>query len=139
MLLPAKVQVFFGVVCILAVLSCTMLVLWNYDEYPEARFEERMFKSKYEYPRLLEINMIVFLTTMISTSREALLVFSDRCLKYKVSPFLLGLINVTIKLICLTLFDFRLIHIYNTLITTRYTILFADITSLLLAESIRGK
>lgn len=131
-----KFQIVAAIACLTITLSCIVLVLLNYSDYPEARYEERMFGNRYEYSRLLEVNMIVFFATLLSTSRDTLLFAMNRLCKRRVHPALLNIMNITIKLTCLTLFDFRLIHIHNTLITTRYTILFADICSLLLAESI---
>lgn len=135
--LPGNVQVVLGLACLTCLAGCMALVLANYDETPDARFEGRLFRGKDVYSKVLEINFVVFFATLISTSRETLLYVVDRQLTRKVSPYLLGLINVTVKMSCLTLFDFRVIHIHNTLIATRYTILVADIASLLLAESIR--
>lgn len=135
--LPVNLQVVLGIGCLSCLAGCLTLVLANYDDTPDARFEGRLFSGKQVYSKVLEINFVVFFATMISTSREILLHVVDKQLRRKVSPYLLGLLNVTVKMACLTLFDFRVIHIHNTLIATRYTILVADIASLLLAESIR--
>ena len=136
--LPGKIQVVLGFVCLSCLAGCMALVLANYDETSDARFEGRLFRGREEYSKVLEINFVVFFAIMISTSRETLLYFIDKHLSRRVSPYLLGFINVSVKMGCLTLFDFRVIHIHNTLIATRYTILVADIASLLLAESIRN-
>ena len=134
-----KIQIACAIACVTLMISCIALVLLNYSDYPDARYEDRMFREKFEYPRLLEVNLIVFFATLVSTSRETIVLFFNTFFKRKVHPLFLALTNVTIKLACITLFDFRLIHIHNTLITTRYTILFADICSLLLAESLRNQ
>ena len=133
-----KLQILVGLSCISVLVACVALVLENYEEISEARFEQRLFQKQVgDYSRVMETNFVVFFATMISTSREILLFLAERLLKHRVSPFLVGLVNITIKMTCLTLFDFRVIHIYNTLATTRYTIVVADIASLLLAEAIR--
>ena len=135
--LPIKIQLVLGTVCLSCLAGCLALVLANYDDTPDARFERRLFRGRDTYSKVLEVNFVVFFATIISTSRETLLYFVDRQLTKRISPYLLGVINVTIKMGCLALFDFRIIHIHNTLIATRYTILVADMASLLLAESIR--
>lgn len=134
-MLPIKLQIFLALFSLVVLISCVALVLGNYEEPSSARYEERLFHQKGAYSKVLETNFVVFFATLISTSREVLLLLIERLLNKRVSPLLVGLANVTVKMICLTLFDFRVIHIHNTLIATRYTILVADITSLLLAES----
>lgn len=80
------------------------------------------------------MTMIVFFSTLVSTSRSSILFLVNRYFEGRMSPFLLGLINVLIKTTCLALFDFRIIHVGGTSHAVRLAILFADMASFMFEQ-----
>ena len=84
--------------------------------------------------REFETNMIVFFSTLISTSRISILFLVNRCLRRRISPLFIGLINVFVKTMCLALFDFRIIHVGGSSHAVRLGMLFADMASFAFEE-----
>ena len=111
-----------------------MLVLQNYDEEPSAKVEPRFFKEAVR-TRMFELNLLLFLTTMVSACRQVILHLFERSFADCCSPFIMGLCRVCIRMACITLFDFRIIHVMSTSYSLRSSILIADLVSLFLHEA----
>ena len=122
-----------GVILILtAVLS--LLVLQNYEEEHSAKVEARFFKHSTE-TKMFELNILLFITTLISACRQVILTWFERVFSHRCCSLVLGLCRVCIRMASITLFDFRIIHIVSTSSSLRSSILVADVVSLLLQEA----
>lgn len=110
------------------------LVLYNYSDESRAHVEPRFFKEAVQ-TRMFELNLVLFLTTLVSTCRQAILLAFERSFAERCSPFTVGLCRVCIKMGCISLFDFRIIHVMSTSPSLRSSILVADAVSLFLQEA----
>ena len=122
-----------------ATLLCTLgllfLVLQNYEEESIAKVEPRFFKEAVR-TRMFELNLLLFLTTLVSACRQSILQLFDRVFLHRCSPLVNGLCRVCIRMACVTLFDFRIIHVMSTSYSLRSSILVADLVSLFLHEAL---
>lgn len=121
-----------------ATLLCTAgllaVVLQNYDDESTARVEPRFFKDPVQ-TRMFELNLLIFVTTLISACRQVILGLFDKAFAKRCSPLVMGICRVCIRMVSITLFDFRIIHIMSTSSSLRSSILIADLVSLLLQEA----
>lgn len=127
-------QVAFGIVVLSLTISFLVLVLTNYEDPALAKVEPRFFKNDVQ-ARMFELNMLLFLTTFLSASRDTLIFILERTLSGHLSQLMVGICRVCIRMVCISLFDFRVIHIMSTATSLRCSILIADAVSLLLAEA----
>ncbi len=120
-----------------AILTLVTIVLvmenFNDDDDEKEPPTDRRRKSQ-----SLEVVFLVFFATLVSTSRPSLLFLVDRFFKRTLSPFVLGLVNVFVKVTCLALFDFRIIHVTGNSHAIRMAILFADVSSFFFEEAQRS-
>lgn len=110
------------------------LVLHNYSDESRAHVEPRFFKEAVQ-TRMFELNLVLFFTTLVSTCRQVILYAFERTFAERCSPFAIGLCRVCIKMGCISLFDFRIIHVMSTSPSLRSSILVADVVSLFLLEA----
>lgn len=114
----------FGTILVIVV----VIVMANYKkETPISDQSGRFFSDP--TAKEFEMNMIVFFSTLISTSEPSILFLIHHYLRHRMSPLLLGLIYVTVQTICKELFDFRIIHVGGTSQAVRSGIFFADVAS----------
>ncbi len=132
-MLSVKKQLFICLMFAILTLVTIVLVMENFNG-DEA--EPPVHRSK--KGRSLEVVFLVFFATLISTSRPSLLFLVDRFFKRTLSPFVLGLVNVFVKVTCLALFDFRIIHVTGNSHAIRMAILFADVSSFFFEEAQRS-
>ena len=124
--------------CLLLFMLCTItfsvlyLIFQNYDK--NTSITPRHFRDDM-YTRELEINTIVFIATFISNLRDFQLFLIKKFLGKSVTPFVLSIMRVMIKMISICLFDYRIIHVNSTSYIVRFNILLADLTSFLFNEA----
>lgn len=132
-MLSVKKQLFICLMFAILTLVTIVLVMENFND---DEVEPPVHRSK--KGRSLEVVFLVFFATLVSTSRPSLLFLVDRFFKRTLSPFVLGLVNVFVKVTCLALFDFRIIHVTGNSHAIRMAILFADVSSFFFEEAQRS-
>jgi len=126
----------------LSVITMLFIVFQNFnDEEERSWIPARFFRDESVYDKKLELALLIYVTTFISQSKSVLWHYLRRFLmKRKLcTPLTLGIIHVALSMTCISLFDFRIIHVQGTSKLMRSSILFADLTSLLLMESMESK
>ena len=122
--------------CVLsAAISVTVIlyVFKLYDNREDDTERHALFEST--ILDIVQLNLAIFFATLFSTSRSSILFVVDKVLNRKLSHTTLGLINISMKTICIVLFDFRIIHVGRTNQDTRLMILYADIASNCFSEA----
>lgn len=129
-----KRQLILTLLTVLCTAGLLAVVLKNYDDESTARVEPRFFKDPVQ-TRMFELNLILFLTTLLSACRQVILRLFQKAFEKRCNPLVMGICRVCIKMVSITLFDFRIIHIMSTSSSLRSSILVADLVSLLLQEA----
>lgn len=129
-----KRQLILSLVTLLCTAGLLAVVLKNYDDESIAKVEPRFFKDPVQ-TRMFELNLILFLTTLLSACRQVILRLFQKAFENRCNPLVMGICRVCIKMVSITLFDFRIIHVMSTSSSLRSSILVADLVSLLLQEA----
>lgn len=104
-------------------ITMSFVVLHNFGQDEETKQNE------------LQAALIAFACTFLAQSKSVLWVYLKSALKPRCNRVSIGLIHVAMSIICVSLFDFRIIHVASRdSKMMRTSILFADLSSLLLAE-----
>lgn len=126
----------FGVLA--AVVTVLFVVFQNFDSEDDNRWvKSRFFPGENFHERRLEMALLIFITTFICQSKTVLWFhIKSFLMKNRLcNQLTLGIIHVAVSMICISLFDFRIIHVQGTSKLMRSSILFADLTSLFFTES----
>ena len=127
----------FPVCLAMALSAATMsfVVLQNFREEGTIKNDKERFFSS---PRNLELALLVFACTFVAQSKALIWHYLEMFLRTRFScgPIATGLVHVSLCMVCVSLFDFRIIHVSGSSRMLRTSILFADLTSLFLAESL---
>lgn len=129
-----KRQLILCLVTLLCTAGVLAIVLKNYDDESTAKVEPRFFKDPVQ-TRMFELNLILFVTTLLSACRQVILRLFQKAFEKRCNPLVMGICRVCIKMVSITLFDFRIIHVMSTSSSLRSSILVADLVSLLLQEA----
>ena len=123
---------------ILCTVGVLVLVLQNYEKEESATVQLRFFKDA-DQPRMIALSLLLFLTVMLASCRDDIIILFHMGFSSKCSQIVMGLCHVCIKMVGISLFDFRVIHIMSTSASLRYSMCVADIVSLLLHEALVSK
>ena len=126
----------------LSVMTMLFIVFQNFNEEEDRSWvPSRFFRDHSVYEKKLELALLIYVTTFISQSKSVLWHYLRQYLLRRnlCTPLTLGIIHVALSMTCISLFDFRIIHVQGTSKLMRSSILFADLTSLLFIESMEKK
>lgn len=127
-------SVLVAVAVAMSAATMSLVVLQNFRENEHSRGEHKRFFSA---PRNLELALLVYACTFVSQSKTVIWHHLKKILRQRFScgTVTLGLIHVSLSMVCISLFDFRIIHVAGNSRLLRSSILFADLTSLFTAEA----